>query len=368
MIQTAHYPKTISSCLLRLIPRRVFHSKLQLPLVFLLILTMLPNWLVYLLSALKVHCIWSKASKLVSDDTAIAPAPGQDSEARMVLSYSGKAPHLVTPKKGGDYSCDSSCPNWKAMGICAHCVAVAEINKKLSQFLSSKKRKKQANITNLLTTGTPKGRGRKGGRAPRSRNSKQFQPATRVEMSMPAAATSSASLMPTPPHAAQPATRVEMSMPAAATSSASLMPTPPHAAQVSPYPALSSPPYMLYGSGYQMYHNAQPYYCSTNPFILCFIAGNISTCFGCKNKYSKSAKPPQDLCVRHQEWRQYTCMASGTPQSKFSNAYYHCKPECIWLNWPNFTPTNLEVPQEVAENLSQEHEEYLSAVFGLSFP
>lgn len=100
--------------------------------------------------------IWSKASKLVSNNTAIALALGQDSEARMVLSYSGKAPHLVTPKKGGDYS---SCPNWKAMGICAHCVAVAEINKKLSQFLSSKKRKKQANITNLLTTGTPKGRG-----------------------------------------------------------------------------------------------------------------------------------------------------------------------------------------------------------------
>ena len=60
-------------------------------------------------------------------------------------------------------------------------------------------------------------------------------------------------------------------------------------------------------------------------------------------------------------------MASGTPQSKFGNAYYyHCKPECIWLKWPNFIPTELEMPQEVAENLSQEHEEYLSTVFGLS--
>ena len=130
--------------------------------------------------------IWAKASDLISADNAIVPAPGQGPEARMVLSYSGKAPHMVTPKKGGDFSCDSSCLNFKSMGICSHTVAVAEINKKLSLFLSTKKRKRSANVTSVLTTNMPKGRGRKGGTAPRSR--KQSQPITaRIPMSVPSA-------------------------------------------------------------------------------------------------------------------------------------------------------------------------------------
>ena len=43
--------------------------------------------------------IWVKAKRLMETDGAIAPALGQPSEARMVLSYSGKTPHMVTPKK-----------------------------------------------------------------------------------------------------------------------------------------------------------------------------------------------------------------------------------------------------------------------------
>ena len=91
------------------------------------------------------------------------------------------SPHMVTPTKGGGFSCDSNCPNWKAMGICLHTVAVAEVNKKLQQFLSSKKKKKGVNFTKLLTTSMPKGRGRKGSVAPRTQ--KPSQPiTTRVEM------------------------------------------------------------------------------------------------------------------------------------------------------------------------------------------
>lgn len=64
--------------------------------------------------------IWTKASALLCDGNAISPAPGQDKAARMVLSYSGKVPYLVTPKKGGGFNCDSSCPNWKALSLSAH--------------------------------------------------------------------------------------------------------------------------------------------------------------------------------------------------------------------------------------------------------
>ena len=62
--------------------------------------------------------IWIKAKRLMETDGAIVPAPGQLPEARMVLSYSGKPPHMVTPKKNGDFSCGSSCPNWKSLPFC----------------------------------------------------------------------------------------------------------------------------------------------------------------------------------------------------------------------------------------------------------
>ena len=46
--------------------------------------------------------IWIKAKRLTETAGALAPAPGELPEAKMVLSYSGKPPHLVIPKKNGD--------------------------------------------------------------------------------------------------------------------------------------------------------------------------------------------------------------------------------------------------------------------------
>ena len=67
-----------------------------------------------------VEGMWMKAIKLLQEENAIVPAPGQSAEARMVLSSSSKTPHMVVPTKGGGFSCDSNCPNWKSMGLCAH--------------------------------------------------------------------------------------------------------------------------------------------------------------------------------------------------------------------------------------------------------
>ena len=132
--------------------------------------------------------IWIKARKLIETDGAIAPAPGQLPEARMVLSYSGKPPHMVTPKKNGDFSCDSSCPNWKSLGMCSYSVAVAETNGRLQEILSVKK-KKTPSLTSLLTTNLPKGRGRKGRVPPHVRKANQHV-TTRIEMSDTTSATS----------------------------------------------------------------------------------------------------------------------------------------------------------------------------------
>ena len=91
-----------------------------------------------------VEGICKKAKELINTENTIVPAPGQCTEARMVLSYSKKTPHMVAPTKDGGFSCDSDCPNWKSLGICSHSVAVAELKQGLDNFLSSLKRKQSA--------------------------------------------------------------------------------------------------------------------------------------------------------------------------------------------------------------------------------
>ena len=49
----------------------------------------------------------------------------------------------------------------------------------------------------------------------------------------------------------------------------------------------------------------------STPFNLCFIAGNISKCAGCGNKYEKPVVPPHDLCIQHREWRSFTPSGGG---------------------------------------------------------
>lgn len=59
--------------------------------------------------------IWNKAAELLKTDDAIVPAPGIGADAKFILSYRGKRPHLVIPKKGSIFACDSDCPNWKGI-------------------------------------------------------------------------------------------------------------------------------------------------------------------------------------------------------------------------------------------------------------
>ena len=114
--------------------------------------------------------IWSKAAELLNTPDAIVPAPGVGPGAKFVLSYSGKRPHLVVPKKGGAVACDQDCPNWKSLGICAHSVAVANHCSKLPEFIAwFRKAKKSPNITSFADATMPKGRGNKGTKCPRKR-------------------------------------------------------------------------------------------------------------------------------------------------------------------------------------------------------
>ena len=100
----------------------------------------------------------------------------------MVISRSTKRPHLVLPKqKSAGMQCED-CPQYKSAKLCSHVVAAACDNDQLDQFIALySKMKRNPNITKLATSNTPKGRGRKGGKAPASR--KPSQPIeTRMEL------------------------------------------------------------------------------------------------------------------------------------------------------------------------------------------
>ena len=126
------------------------------------------------------------------------------------------------------------------------------------------------NVTSLVISGMPQGRGRKGGVAPRHR--KQVQaPTTRVPMSI---------------EGTQVAADIHVSASGDVSSVSSVTPTPLNAIRMPP------PPYPVYQYQY-----------SCNPFTICFIKGNISTCAGCHNRHVQYADPPEDLRIRHEEWR-----------------------------------------------------------------
>ena len=94
-------------------------------------------------------------------------------------------------------------------------------------------------------------------------------------------------------------------------------------------------------------------------FELAFIAGNISVCRGCRQKYTKPTTPPFDLCIRHKEWQEFLGPL-GTPQTRYGNVYYHCNVPCVKSRNPEFQPARLHVHPSIAMQLMPVHTEYLS--------
>jgi len=95
-----------------------------------------------------IERIAKKAADILQTEGAIVSAPGQPVAARMVVSHSGKRPHLVLPKKkSGGMSCDDDCPQYKSAKLCSHTVDAAESNKQLDQFIASYQGMKIPNLT-----------------------------------------------------------------------------------------------------------------------------------------------------------------------------------------------------------------------------
>lgn len=76
--------------------------------------------------------------------------PHRDDAARMVISKSGKRPHLVTPKKNGSMTCDSDCPHYKSAGICSHVVATAISTDRLCELIAAVTKVKRTPSLHML--------------------------------------------------------------------------------------------------------------------------------------------------------------------------------------------------------------------------
>ena len=293
--------------------------------------------------------VWKKASSLLKSTNAIAKAPGSDEKAHSVISYSGNTPHMVTLKKNGQYVCDKSCANWNSLRICSHTVAVAELNSDLPQFVSWLiKAKKRPSLTKLVVTNMPDGRGKKGGKhVLKKKKAGPILSTTPVTALLSSPSTSQQLSGPScPPPLLQVTIQEKTSHKKAVYDPPITAPDVVGNAHTVP----SCPPPLV--------HVTPQTSCTlqAEPFELSFITGNISVCYGCRQKYVKPCSPPNDLCVRHKEWREYFPPGSATSQLRYANCYYHCN---IQAKCPYFQGHMLKIPAIVAVQLSPIHTQHL---------
>ena len=80
--------------------------------------------------------------------------PDSNPKTRWVSSDTSPSPHVVSTTKVNHrrYVCDKQCVGWKSYNICAHCVATAEDNKELDDFLAwfAQSKGKEYNLTKAV--------------------------------------------------------------------------------------------------------------------------------------------------------------------------------------------------------------------------
>ena len=103
---------------------------------------------------------------------------------------------------------------------------------------------------------------------------------------------------------------------------------------------------------------------SDAPYVLVFVKGNITTCFGCRAKFTKPAVPPYNLIVQHKDYRSYTDQ-EGVQQRSFGNVYYHLDIRCLQQKQGGFNPANLHISKDVQEGAQILHKQFLLEQFGV---
>ena len=105
-----------------------------------------------------------KASRLLNEGKVIK-APDGNPKTRWVSSDTTSSPHVITTSKVNPtrYTCDKQCVGWRAHNICTHCIAAAEDNNELQDFLTwfTASKGKKSYLTDAVYHGTYKHAGSK---------------------------------------------------------------------------------------------------------------------------------------------------------------------------------------------------------------
>jgi hypothetical protein len=115
-----------------------------------------------------LETIVSRAISLASKDGHVI---AQGNDTHIVTSQSNpRKPHIINRYPNGKTECDN-CPGFLAKKICKHTVAVnINLDGYLGWLVSSQRRSGGINISKAITYGMPRGRGKKGSRAPRKKS------------------------------------------------------------------------------------------------------------------------------------------------------------------------------------------------------
>ena len=304
-----------------------------------------------------------------------------------------RKPHVVNLYPNGKMDCD--CPGFSSSPVCAHTVAACIKQRRLPDFLkwlSCKKRNTGGiNFSKAVAFGMPKGRGKKGEKAPRKLGkNKKTQVATTVvsrvsdvraqinqesdqhqvgqqhmtrESHVVPLSQQPPPLIPHPYQAnpnivhplqpgtnfAQPSVTVHGHIPSVGASTffpSSSSQTSSHPTNVLQQPRIPSFP-------------------SANPgqflvYLLQFCPGQTSMCFGCGNPLKPDGvipETPNDLVVVSKMLREW--MYQGVANSKVKNVYFHCSKVCIQRKQPNFRNTCF-IPQQIQPYLLHLHREHIN--------
>ena len=88
------------------------------------------------------------------------------------------------------------------------------------------------------------------------------------------------------------------------------------------------------------------------------LSKKISKCFGCEGKLKKN-KQPHNLVIVSFAKRPYFNKSNQQWHSKPGNIYFHLNPKCVQEFDGDFSPTQVQVPDDLMPHLNQEHIHFL---------
>ena len=303
----------------------------------------------------------TKANSLAKDEKSVV---AQSSETVIVKSNSDpRKPHKVNIYPNGKGKCDN-CPGFTSSSICAHVLAACIHQDKLESFLrwfvKTKRNSGGINYTAAIAYGMPKGRGTKGGIAPRRRGTGSRVATTNVvprTITDPHAARSDHPH----PHSNPPLRDQFTTHPSQFANHHYRFPSPAPGMVYLPSAVVQIPAEERCTPGFPSPAQGQ-----FIVYLLKYCPQQTSICFGCSNALKQNGavlQSPGDLVIVSKMARVWA--HEGVRYSKPGNVYFHCNRACVQLKQPYFDGSQCIIPLEIERYLTLIHKQYLRITLGI---